>query len=120
MTDTPQGSVDAMDKLLAQADTDLRHAIALDPRLRPAYSAMIHAGTLGLGRKYVSDAAQRGLAVAPDNLAIYDMLMWSDQPKWSGSLGTMSALAERAQPLADKNSLVAHAAGGTPVPRSRQ
>lgn len=106
MSDTPQSNIDAMDKLLAQADTDLRHAMALDPRLTPVYSAMINAGVLSLGDKYTSDAATRGLAIAPDNYAIYDMLMWSKEPKWGGSLRAMSALSERAQQLADKNPLL--------------
>ncbi|HWU74882.1 MAG TPA: DUF4034 domain-containing protein [Rhodanobacter sp.] len=106
MADTPQSSVDAMDKLLVLADSDLRHALALEPRLTPAYSAMINAGTLGLGHRYVADAARRGLAIAPDNLDIYDMLIWSYQPKWGGSLGKMSALAEQAQRQADKNPLL--------------
>lgn len=106
MADTPQSSVDAMGKLLAEADTDLRHAIKLDPRLTPAYSAMINAGTLGLGRKYATDAGQRGLAIAPDNFDIYSMLMWFDQPKWGGSLDAMNVLSEQAQHVADHNPLL--------------
>jgi hypothetical protein len=106
LSDTPPSSIDAMDKLMAQADTDLQRARALDPRLTPIYSAMINAGPLSLGDKYTSDAATRGLAIAPDNFAIYSILMWSNEPRWGGSLQAMSALSERAQRLADKNPLL--------------
>ncbi|OOG64783.1 hypothetical protein B0E46_05085 [Rhodanobacter sp. B04] len=103
---TPQGSVKAMDQRLQQADTDLRHAIALDPRLTPVYSAMIKAGGLSLGRDYALDAARRGLAVAPDNSSIHDMLMWVDQPKWGGSLLAMQQVTTEAQTHAAENPLL--------------
>lgn len=106
IADTPQSNIDAMDNLLAHADTDLRRAIELDPRLTPAYSAMINAGGLGLGRKYALDAARRGLAIAPDNYAIYSMLMWLEQPKWGGSLQSMQRLAAQAQTHAKDNPLL--------------
>ncbi|GAB2550403.1 tetratricopeptide repeat protein [Rhodanobacter koreensis] len=106
MADTPQSNIDAMDKLLAQADTDLRHAIKLDPRLTPAYSAMVKAGGLSLGRAYALDAARRGLAIAPDNYSIYSMQMWLEQPKWGGSLRAMRQLADQAQAHAKDNPLL--------------
>lgn len=106
MSETPQSNVDAMDKLLAQADADLRQAIALDPRVTPAYTAMINAGGLSLGRAYALDAGKRGLAVAPDNNAIYGMLMWLQQPKWGGSLSGMDQLAQQAQEHAAANPLL--------------
>jgi tetratricopeptide (TPR) repeat protein len=106
MADTPQSNVDAMDKLLAQADVDLRHAIELDPRVTPAYMGMINAGGLALGRAYGLDAAKRGLAIAPDNYSIYSMTMWLDQPKWGGSLEAMKRLAADAQVHAKDNPLL--------------
>jgi tetratricopeptide (TPR) repeat protein len=106
MADTPQSSVDAMDKLLAQADTDLRHAIALDPRVTPAYIAMVNAGGLSLGRDYGLDAARRGHAIAPDNHSIYDMQMWLDEPKWGGSLMAMKHLADEAKAHAKDNPMM--------------
>ena len=106
IANTPQSSIDAMDKLLTQADADLRHAIELDPRVTPAYTAMVNAGGLSLGRTYGLDAARHGLAIAPDNYAIYDMQMWLDQPKWGGSLMAMKHLADQAQAHAKGNPLL--------------
>ena len=106
ISDTPQSNIDAMDRLLALADTDLHHAIKLDPRLTPVYGAMIHAGGLGLGGAYARDAVRRGLAIAPDNFDIYDEQMWLEQPKWYGSLAAMDRLAAQAQLQAGKNPML--------------
>lgn len=106
IADTPQSNIDAMDKLLSQADADLRHAIELDPRLTPAYIAMVHAGGLSLGRTYGLDAARRGLAMAPDNYSIYSMQMWLQQPRWGGSLSAMKQLADQARVHAKGNPLL--------------
>lgn len=106
IADTPQSNIDAMDRLLAQADTDLRRALELDSRLTPAYSAMIHAGGLDLGGKYALEAAKRGLAIAPDNFSIRTLQMWLEQPKWYGSLPALDRLAAQAQAHAATNPLL--------------
>lgn len=106
VSDTPQSSIEAMDRLLAQADTDLRHAIALDPHLPPVYAEMIHAGGLSLGEKYAQDAAQRGHAIAPDDLEIYRTQMWLEEPNWYGSLAAMDKLADQAQAHVGKNPML--------------
>ena len=84
----------------------LRRAIELDPRITPAYRAMVHAGGLSLGRAYGLDAARRGLAVAPDNFGIYSMRMWLEQPKWGGSLEAMQRLAGQSRIHARHNPLL--------------
>jgi tetratricopeptide (TPR) repeat protein len=106
MKDTPQENVDSMDKLLAQADSDLRQAIALDPKLTPAYAELIHAGRLGFGRAYTSEAIRSALAVAPDDYAIRSQAMWALEPKWGGSLGAMDRFATQAQAYAHTNPMM--------------
>lgn len=106
MKDTPESSVDAMDKLLAQADNDLRRAIALNPQVTPAHVALINAGGLGYGRAYTDAAIRSALAAAPDDYSIYSMAMWTRQPKWGGSLEQMDQLAAQAQAHARTNPLM--------------
>ncbi|MFC5435329.1 DUF4034 domain-containing protein [Rhodanobacter umsongensis] len=106
MKDTPQDNVDAMHKLLAQADSDLRRAIALDPRLTPAYIALINAGGLGFGRAYTDTAIRSALAVAPDDYAIRGVAMWTLEPKWGGSLDAMDRFAAQAQAYTRTNPLM--------------
>jgi tetratricopeptide (TPR) repeat protein len=115
LSDTPQGNIDAMDKLLAEGDADLRRAIALNPRIVPAYVAMIQAGGLALGRVYALDAAWRGLAVAPDDFSIQSMLMWLREPSWGGSLAQMDELARQAGARAGHNPLLKMLASARPA-----
>jgi tetratricopeptide (TPR) repeat protein len=106
MQDTPLSNVESMDRLLQRADADLRQAIALDPRITPAYTAMIDAGALSLGRPYAMDAARRGLTVDPANFSIYSALLWFAQPKWGGSLRAMNDITARAQTHRSENPLM--------------
>jgi tetratricopeptide (TPR) repeat protein len=106
MRDTPASNVESMDRLLQQADTDLRQAIALDARVTPAYTAMIDVGGLSLGNAYAMDAGRRGLKMDPANFSIYGALMWLAQPKWGGSLVEMNDTAARAQTHVRENPLM--------------
>ncbi|MFZ0871548.1 MAG: hypothetical protein WAM90_12600, partial [Rhodanobacter sp.] len=104
--DTPVSNVESMDRLLQQADADLRQAVALNPKVTPAYTAMISAGALSLGRAYAMNAGRRGLMVDPANFSIYSSLMWLAQPKWGGSLKAMHDIAARAQAHRSENPLM--------------
>ncbi len=106
MRDTPASNVQAMDNLLGQAEVDLRRAIALDPKLTPAYAALIHGGGLGYGRDYVDAAIRDALAAVPDDYSNYTMALWTRQPKWGGSLEAMDQLAAQAQAQAPGNPLM--------------
>lgn len=103
---TPQSALDAMDRLAAQADADLKHALALNPKITPAYAAMISLGGMTLGGNYAVSAAKDGLAQDPGNFYIYSMWIWLEQPNWYGSLDAMAAVAREAQAHADRNPLL--------------
>jgi len=107
MQDTPYSNVESMDRLLQQANADLRQAIALNPQITPVYTAMISVGGLSLGDAYAMDAGRRGLAVEPANLSIYNALMWLAQPKWGGSLQAMHNIAANAQTHLGESPLMA-------------
>lgn len=106
MKDTPTSSVESMDRLLQQADTDLQKAIALNPRITPVYEAMIAAGGLSLGSPYALHAATQAKAVDPASFSIYSRMMWLAQPNWYGSIDAMRQVAADAQKHADKNPLL--------------
>ncbi|HEX6613647.1 MAG TPA: DUF4034 domain-containing protein [Rhodanobacteraceae bacterium] len=103
---TPQSSLDAMDRLAAQADVDLRRALALNPKITPAYGAMISLGAMSFGEHYALGAVRRGLAQDPGNFALYGGWMWVEQPNWYGSLDAMGAVAADAQKHVDRNPLL--------------
>ncbi|MBD8900205.1 DUF4034 domain-containing protein [Rhodanobacter sp. DHG33] len=107
ISETPQSNIDAMDRLLERADTDLQRAMALNPQITPTYVAMIYAGSMSLGSGYMRRAARLGLAAAPDNYAIYGMLSHAAEPRWGGSLAAMDRVAQQAQAHIKQNPLLA-------------
>jgi predicted Zn-dependent protease len=106
MKDTPADAVNAMDNLLRQADSDLRRAIALNPKLGPAHAGLINAGALGHGDDYVDAAWKDALRAVPDDFEIYNMAMWARRPKWGGSIRAMDQLAAVAQQHAKANPMM--------------
>jgi tetratricopeptide (TPR) repeat protein len=103
---TPPSSFESMDRLLERAHSDLDHAVALDPKMTPAYTAMLYAGVLESDGAYAMNAARHGLAVDPANYTIYARLVWMAQPKWGGSVADMQGIIADAQRHADKNPLL--------------
>lgn len=106
MTETPASNVESMDRIAGEADTDLQRALKLDSKVTPVYRAMIMLGGIDLGGTYASVAARRGLAIAPDDLDIYEQLLWLRGPKWYGSLDAMTAVAHAAREHAGANALL--------------
>ena len=103
---TQQENIDAMSRLVDEADTDLQQAVKLNPQITPAYIAMIHAGGLSLGRLYATRAGDAGLKVAPTDFSIYRQLMWLMTPEWGGSLQDMRHLATSGLAQAAQNPLL--------------
>lgn len=90
--DTPDDAILSMERLAQQADADLRQAIALEPRLTPAYATMMDLGRMTLGRRYAVQAFVDSLKVAPANFDLYATANVMAAPKWGGSLAQLAAL----------------------------
>lgn len=103
---TVRGQLRRMGDLLQKADVDLQKAVSLDPRLTPAYVAMVKAGHMYFGRRYMLDAASHGLAVSPDDYGIFAARMLAEQPQWRGSMGLMQRLTVTAQTRAAQNPML--------------
>lgn len=104
---TSQDKVDAMERLLQRADTDLQKAISIEPRITPVYAAMIHAGGLELGNEYAMNAAQQGLHQDPGSWLIYRQLLWLGMPQWGGSLTVLHRISADAVTHTAMNPLLA-------------
>jgi tetratricopeptide (TPR) repeat protein len=104
--DTPRSNIEAMDRLLTEADADLQRAIALNPKITPAYVAMIRIGQMSFGDTYMLKAARRGLTIAPDSYAIYGMYSGAEEPRWGGTLQLMQQIADQAQTHVKENPLL--------------
>lgn len=105
-TETPESNFENMGRLATLADADLQQALKLDPKVTPIYPAMTTLGGMALGRQYGLSAAWKGLEVAPTDLAIYDQLMWLEEPKWGGSLNAMAKVASQARLHVSENPLL--------------
>ena len=104
--ETSQSSFEAMHRLIERARDDLDRAVALDPKMTPAYAAMIHAGALDSDRAYAFRAAKGALAVDPASFPTYGRLVWMSQPKWGGTVAQMQRIVDAAQKHAPQNPLL--------------
>lgn len=103
---TPESNIRSMENLLAEAAADLRHAIRLDPKLTPAYTALIHAASMDQSVADPQTVIRQALAAAPDDYSIYYWAMGAMEPKWGGSLAAMDALSREAQTHAMANPML--------------
>ncbi len=106
ISNTADDALTAMNNLLRQADSDLRHAIALNPKLAPAYTGLMNAGAMSYGQSYVDAAFEDALIAVPDDFEIYNMAMWTREPKWGGSIRAMDQLAADAQRRVKRNPML--------------
>lgn len=103
---TSEGAFEAMHRLLALARMDLDRAVSIDPRLTPAYHAMIHAARMDSDPAYAASAAKQALAVDPANFPVYASLVGMAQPRWGGDVALMNRLIDQAQTHAAENPLL--------------
>lgn len=103
---TAPAKLQSMSSLLALAENDLQQALALEPRLTPAYVAWIDGANIGRTRDFVENIGERARAAAPADYAIYSDLMFARQPMWGGLPQAMEQLASQAQAHAVKNPLL--------------
>lgn len=103
---TPPENFARMEHWLQLARKDLDQAIAIDPKIIAAYSAMMSIGMLEGDRAYVANASRRALAVQPGNFYIYGMRVLVAEPKWGGSIDEMKRIVQEAQTHAKDNELL--------------
>lgn len=105
-SDTPRENFKSMGESFKLAREELEKAIAIDPRVLPAYSGLINISRAYGDMAGASEAARRGLAVQAANYSIYGQLLGVAEPRWGGSLDEMSQLIEKAQAHAKDNDLL--------------
>lgn len=81
----------------------LRHAIDIEPRLMPAYEALIDAYMLGGKSEWMARVADAASQQSPDNFYVRSNYESFLQPKWGGSLQEIDALAEQSRPGIHRN-----------------
>ena len=104
--ETAASQFEAMRALTRKAREDLERAVAIDPRMTPAYATMVDIGSMEGDLAYSEEAGRRGLAVDPANYSIYVALLEKAEPKWGGSLKAMRQIADEAKKHSDENPML--------------
>lgn len=104
--ETSTSQFEAMRALTHKARKDLEQAVAIDPRMTPAYATMVDIGSMEGDLAYAEEAGRRGLAVDPANYSIYVALLEKAEPKWGGSLKAMRQIADEAKKHSDENPML--------------
>lgn len=105
--DTPADNMRRMADFAVMANRFLEKAVQLEPRLMPAYSALIEVGKIDSGRKRGQSAFARGASVDPACRELTRRRMEALTPRWGGSHADMVAYAAQLEPLVGRRPLVA-------------
>lgn len=96
--ETPREGMRRMSAFVEQAISLYERAIALEPRLMPAYVGMLHAGMIDSRPDRERKAIEGAWAMDPGCPSMTKTHMISLRPRWGGSYERMLALANRLEP----------------------
>jgi tetratricopeptide (TPR) repeat protein len=104
--DTSEDQFERMHEFAAKAVDDLNESVHRSHRLIAAYNEMFVIAQMTGDDDLRAQSVRRALALDPADQWTYDR--WSDavEPKWGGSIGEMSDIADRAMKHADDNPLL--------------
>ncbi|MGH8171905.1 MAG: tetratricopeptide repeat protein [Rhodanobacteraceae bacterium] len=100
---TPAENLSNMSKALDAAQRDLEKAISINPRVMPAYTALIGVAKLASDRELAERTIRQAIQVDPTTFYPRDRLSIMYEPRWGGSFEEMDRLAADAMPLLDEN-----------------
>ncbi len=123
MSETPEANVRNMNKFAAEAVEALGRALRLEPKMLPAYVALMDMSLI-TGNEAMGDAAfERASALDPGCHSMAHLRMKGLFPKWGGSAGQMAAYATQLQELVARRPLISLVLAGAltevAVPYSR-
>lgn len=108
---TPKASMRRMSELMEQAIPYVERALQLDPKLMPAYTALVEIGMADSRPELMERAFERGNAVDPACVEMANVRMRALSPRWGGSYEQMLAYAAELLPhVARKPQLAMHLA----------
>ncbi|HET7924265.1 MAG TPA: tetratricopeptide repeat protein, partial [Rhodanobacteraceae bacterium] len=95
-SETSEKDMDRMRDALGKAKRDLSKALELNPRIMPAYSALIHATQFDDDDALAASAIEKAIAVSPQNFYPRAALAYKERPRWGGSYEAMDKIADDA------------------------
>ena len=91
--ETPRASMRRMSELMGQAISYFEKAIRLNPKLMPAYAALMNAGMADSLDDVENSALERAGKIDPACVEVARMRMWMLQPRWGGDYERMLGYA---------------------------
>jgi len=108
ISETPEKDISRMENALGKAKRDLAKALETNPRIMPAYSALIFATKFDRDDALAESTLQKAIAVSPENFYPRAALAYAKRPQWGGSYETMDRIATEAEPYVAKNPRLAN------------
>jgi|GEM_PF-6906315 len=106
--DTPDENVDQMGKFVSLAEELFQRALKIEPRLMPAYSALISMGTMDSRLDLRRNAIRNAKKIDPLCSVAINFEMASLTPRWGGSYEAMAKLSEEIAPYSGQRPLLAN------------
>jgi tetratricopeptide (TPR) repeat protein len=98
IANTPGGDLEKMRAALETAQRDLEQALSANPRLLPAYVALLRVARFGGDDALAKRTLDRALGVDPAGYFVRGEYLTSLEPRWGGSFEAMDRFAEAAAP----------------------
>lgn len=95
---TPRENMERMSALFAEAMPLLRKSAQIEPRMMPAYVALLHIGIKDSNDSLKEQALKAGYEHDPGCMVLNDEYMAGLQPRWGGSYAEMEAFADKLRP----------------------
>lgn len=101
--DTSKEQFERMHSDFARSRIDLLHALELNPRLLPAYIALVRMNGAASGSEDEDARIAQGQQLFPDSYLFYSTVLNFKKPRWGGSYREMETLASQAAQYADRD-----------------
>ena len=89
--DTHPSQIEEMANYFKLAAQDYQKALQINPKIGPAYAALMEIAT-SLGNDQAAEQLRRaGLAQVPDSQTIHSIYLWRLHPRWGGSFQELDA-----------------------------
>lgn len=103
ISNTPKSQIDAMDREIKWALRELKQALELNPKIMPAYEALIDGARLIGDDDLALQYMQKARVVDPKNYYVLFAYSIMQEPKWSGSTKKLVDISDLAKGMISVN-----------------
>ncbi len=104
--DTPEEQFEKMRLFFTKAESNLKHALEINPNLMVAYKTLIGIYNANGDDESENAIIARCMELFPYSFLIKSASSWAKEPRWGGSYNEMDKIAKDAEKYSDKNQKV--------------